>query len=222
MSKATILVLEDDADLGELLMEYLEAQGYSADLAMTYEAAEVMLFERRFDLLLLDVNLPDGNGFELLRSARKEGLSTPAIFLSTRGMLEDLERGYQSGGDDYLRKPFAMKELGLRVESMLRRNYFHAHTPLIELSPGVAFDSVGGALHVNGAIKALPQKESRLLKLLVQRRGELLSHEVIFDHLYDFDETPSEGALRTYIKNLRAYLGKDTIVSYKRLGYQLR
>ncbi|MBN2896612.1 MAG: response regulator transcription factor [Campylobacterales bacterium] len=222
MPKATLLVVEDDADLGALLQEYLEAQGYGVTLASTFDAAESLLFERRFDLLLLDVNLPDGNGFELLRSKRKEGLITPAIFVTTRGMVDDLERGFRSGGDDYLRKPFAMKELGLRVESILRRNYFHARTSLIEFSQGVAFDQESGSLHVNGVLKPLPDKEARLLKLLVQRRGELLSHEVIFDHLYDYEETPSEGALRTYIKNLRVYLGKDAIVSHKRLGYQLR
>lgn len=222
MSKAELLVVEDDADLGALLQEYLESQGYKVTLAASFDVAESLLFERRFDLLLLDVNLPDGNGFELLRSARKEGLATPAIFVTTRGMVDDLERGYQSGGDDYLRKPFAMKELGLRVESMLRRNYFHAATSMIELADGVRFDSASGSLHVNGVLQPLPDKEARLLKLLVQRRGELLSHEVIFDHLYDYEETPSEGALRTYIKNLRTYLGKDAIVSHKRLGYQLR
>lgn len=222
MKNAKIMLLEDDIDLSATLCEYLEDSGYEVEALYDFESAQTRLFETRYDLLLLDVNIPGGDGFSLLRGARGDALQTPAIFMTTRGAMEDLERGYESGGDDYLRKPFALKELRLRVESMLRRNYFHAPSELMLLGDDIRYDTEQNALHVKGDVVTLSDKEARLLKLLVQQRGRVLSHEVIMEHLYDFEETPSDSALRTYIKNLRKILGKDAIVSYKRLGYQLR
>jgi two-component system, OmpR family, response regulator len=222
MKKANILLLEDDLGLSETLCDYLVSLGYNVEAVYDGNEAETALYERRYDLLLLDVNVPGPNGFELLREHRKKGLETPAIYMTTRNGVEDLETGYQSGGDDYLRKPFELKELALRIESMLRRNYYHASDTMLNISDTIRYDTATNTLHVEGKTVALSEKEARLLKLFVQRRGELLVHEVIMEHLYDFDETPSETALRTYIKNLRKLLGKDAIVSHKRLGYQFR
>jgi two-component system OmpR family response regulator len=222
MKKATILLLEDDLALSETLCEYLESSDYAIEAHFDGMAAQDALFERRFDLLLLDVNVPGLNGFELLEEVRQNGVETPAIFMTTRNGMDDLETGYSSGCDDYIRKPFELKELQLRIESMLKRNYFHAKETQIAINEQVTYDSENSLLHVNGEIASLGDKESRLLKLFMQHRSELLSHEVIMDHLYDFDETPSDTALRTYIKNLRKLVGKDQIVSHKRLGYQFR
>lgn len=222
MKKAKILVLEDDLALSETLVEYLEEHDY--DVIGVYDgvSAEDTLYETPFDLLLLDVNVPEPNGFTFLKSARQNAIKTPAIFMTTRSAMEDLENGYESGGDDYIRKPFALKELLLRIESMLKRNYFHHSDERIEISEGIRYNSTNAELYINGAVQSLGDKESRLLKLFIQHRKELLSHEVIMSHLWDYDEQSSDTALRTYIKNLRKLLGKDQIVSHKRLGYQFR
>lgn len=222
MKKAHLLLLEDDLGLSETLCDYLEEQGYAVEPHYDGQSAQEALYERRYDLLLLDVNVPGMNGFELLKAARSEGVETPAIYMTTRSAMEDVESGYASGGDDYIRKPFDLKELLLRIESMLRRNYFHAQNSSIEIAADIHYDSLSNTLHVKGDTATLGDKEARLLKLFMQRRGELLSHEVIMEHLYDFDETPSDSALRTYIKNLRKWVGRDQIVSHKRLGYQFR
>ncbi len=220
--KAKLLLLEDDPNLSESVSEYLEDHGY--DVMCVYDAAsaEDALFEQKFDLLLLDVNVPGGDGFSLLKASRKDGNVTPAIFITSRNALNDLEQGFESGGDDYLRKPFELKELLLRVQTILKRNFFHNPSETVELGNGILYDIQNQILKVDGREQTLQLKEHKLLKLFIQHRNELLSHDVILEHLWDYDETPSDGSLRTYIKTLRKYLGKDRIVSHKRIGYQFR
>ncbi|MEA3522801.1 MAG: response regulator transcription factor [Campylobacterota bacterium] len=222
MKKAKLLLLEDDISLSETLVEYLEEHDYDVHAVYDGVSAEDSLYEIAFDLLVLDVNVPEPNGFDLLKVARKNAIKTPAIFMTTRDSMEDLEQGYESGGDDYIRKPFALKELLLRIESMLKRNYFHHHSDLITISQGITYDRANAQLSIDGEIQSLAHKESQLLKLFIQHRKELLTHEVIMMHLWEYDETSSDTALRTYIKNLRKLLGKDQIFSHKRLGYQFR
>lgn len=222
MSKASLLLLEDDPNLSESVCEYLENCGYSVTCVYDASAAEDILYEQKFDLLLLDVNVPNGNGFSLLKASRKEGNVTPAIFITSRNAMSDVEEGFESGGDDYIRKPFALKELLLRIQTILKRNFYHNPTDVLSLAEGVTYDSDNQVLLINGEMQTLQLKEHKLLKLFIQHRGQLLSHEMILEHLWDYDETPSDGSLRTYIKTLRKLLGKDSIVSHKRLGYQFR
>jgi DNA-binding response OmpR family regulator len=132
-----------------------------------------------------------------------------------------VENGYKSGCDDYIRKPFALKELLLRVQSLLKREFSHTANEHVEIFENISYDPKGMLLHVNKIQQPLQPKEAKLLALFLKRRGEVISHEVIQDTLWSYEETPSEGALRTYIKNLRKYLGKDSIVSLKKLGYKL-
>ena len=222
MTKAKLLLLEDDPNLSESVAEYLNEQGF--DVVCVYDAnsAEDALYEQKFDLLLLDVNVPDGNGFSLLKESRREGNTTPAIFLTSRNAMDDVEKGYESGADDYLRKPFALKELLLRIQTILKRNFYHPPSEFIDLGEGITYDTLNQVLKINGVEQSLQLKEHKLLKLFLQHKGELLTHEVIMEHLWDFDETPSDGSLRTYIKTLRKLTGGERIVSHKRLGYQFR
>lgn len=222
MTKAKLLLLEDDPNLSESVSEYLEEQGYEVVCVYNASSAEDLLYEQRFDLLLLDVNVPGGDGFSLLKSSRKEGNNTPAIFITSRNAMQDVETGFESGGDDYIRKPFALKELLLRIQTILKRNFYHNPTDALSLGEGITYDIDNQLLTIKGTVQNLQLKEHKLLKLFIQHRNELLSHEMILDHLWDFDETPSDGSLRTYIKTLRKLLGKDSIVSHKRLGYQFR
>lgn len=220
MKKARLLLLEDDMNLSETVAEYLEEAGYEVVCAFDGEQAEDLMYETPFDLLLLDVNVPEPNGFTLLKAARKQGVQTPAIYVTSRSGMQDVETGFDSGGDDYIRKPYELKELLLRIGTILKRRFFHHAAPRTVLGEGMEYDVEQGQLYVDGERVALQEKESRLLKLLVQRRGEVVAHEVIAEHLWDYDETPSDDALRTYVKNLRKYLGKERIVSHKRIGYQ--
>lgn len=222
MTKAKLLFLEDDPNLSESVTEYLEENGYSVTCAYDASTCEDLLYEQKFDLLLFDVNIPEGDGFSLLKNSRENGNHTPAIFLTSRNAMNDVEEGFNSGGDDYLRKPYELKELLLRIQTILKRNFYHPPTQTIDLDNGITYDIDNQILKINNTQLMLQSKEHKLLKLFLQHRGELLTHEVIMEHLWDFDEVPSDGSLRTYIKTLRKYLGGDRIVSHKRLGYQFR
>ncbi len=218
--KKRLLLLEDDLTLSETLCEFLESKGY--DVLAYYDGleAEEALFEHHFDVLLLDVNVPSINGFELLLRARRQGNTTPAIFLTSLNGLEDVEKGYDSGCDDYIRKPFALKELLLRIETLLKREFFHSPHTMISLGQSAQFDITNNTLLINNQPVQLQNKEAKLLKLFLQKPNEILTHETIMSSLWEYDEASSDEALRTYIKNLRKIIGKEKIVSFKKLGYK--
>ena len=220
--KAKLLLLEDESGLNETITEYLQEHGFEVLSVYDGDEAQDKIYEHEFDLLLLDVNVPGIDGFSLLKSVRASGSKTPAIFLTSRSGLVDVEDGFESGADDYLRKPFALKELLLRIENLLKRHFHHENSSVIDLGEGMVYDTATLTLSVNATDSVLSDKESRLLKLFIQRRDTLIVHEVIREQLWDFDEVVSDDALRTYIKRLRQLLGKDRIVSHKRLGYQFR
>ena len=220
MHKAKILLLEDDANLNETICEYLEEQGYRVDSVFDGYKAEDMLYENSYDLLLLDVNTPGINGFEVLKNARAQGVKTPAIYITSLGSVEDLEQGFESGCDDYIRKPFALKELQIRTSTLIRRKFFHESREFIEIDKTIRYDVKNSTLLVNNHPHQLGVKEAKLLKLFLQSSESVLSHERIFEVLWAYDEEPSDASLRTYIKNLRKIIGKERIVSIKKQGYR--
>jgi len=215
-----LLLLEDDIALNETVVDYFENLDY--EIVSVYNGNDALdaIYENNFDLLLLDVNVPDMNGFELLKTIREQENTTPAIFITSLNSMRDLENGYDSGCDDYIRKPFALKELRLRVESILKRGYFHSNDAKVDISPSIHYDTSNNLLSVDGQDIQLKNKEVKLLNLFLQNKDKLVSHESIYATLWEYDEEVSESALRTYIKNLRKYLGKEKIVSIKKLGYR--
>ena len=220
MANTKILLLEDDANLNETVTEFLEEEGY--DVISTYDGYEAQdaLYESKFDLLLLDVNTPGIDGFTLLKEARENGVLAPSIFITSLDGVDDLEKGFQSGCDDYIRKPFVLKELSIRVETLLRRGFFHEAKELIELGDNIEYNTKSNELIVDGVAETLGNKESALFKLFMQQQDEVLSHDRIYKELWDYDEEPSDTALRTYIKNIRKIIGKERIVSIKKQGYK--
>jgi len=217
---AKILLLEDDANLNETITEFLEDEEHEViSIYDGYEAQE-KLYESKYDLLLLDINVPGINGLELLKECRKEGVVAPAIYITSMDSVDDLEKGFESGCDDYIRKPFALKELKIRVETLLKRGFYHEEKTLITIADDILYDIKNNTLIINNVTTSLGNKESRLLKLFMKTEGEIIAHERIYKHLWDFDEEPSDTALRTYIKNLRKIIGKERIVSIKKQGYK--
>jgi len=218
--KSKILLLEDDANLNETVSEFLEDEGHEITSVYDGNEAEERLYESKFDLLLLDINTPGVNGFDLLQNARASGVTAPAIFITSLNSVDDLERGYHSGCDDYIRKPFVLRELLIRVETLLKRSFYHEEKHYITISNTSKYDINANELLVNDKPISLGNKESKLLKLFVKSIDEVLSHERIYMHIWDYDEEPSDTSLRTYIKNLRKIIGKDRIVSIKKQGYK--
>ena len=214
-----ILLVEDDETLSELISEYLSEQGYDVTVRADAKAALDTAYERNFDILILDVKLPKGDGFSLLRELRRLGDDTPAIFTTSLNALQDLEIGYKSGCDDYLKKPYELKELLLRIQILIKRKFSHVNDEFIELNDGYKFYPSSKTLRQNGQIVNLSNKESDLLALFLENKNALLSKETIFEKIWNYGEEPSELSLRVYVKNLRRILGKDAIVNRRGDGY---
>lgn len=217
--KNRILLLEDDLTLNETLTEYLEDNDFEVVTSYSGQEAYELAYEQNFDLYLFDVNVPDINGFELLKKLRDEQKETSCIFITSLNSMDNLEEGYNSGCDDYIRKPFELKEMLIRINTILKRD-FGAKKETIKICENIEFDSKANALLENGVDVKLNQKELKLLKLFLKHPNELLNHDRIYEFVWDYDEEYSDNSLRTYLKNLRKYLGKDKIVSVKRLGYR--
>ncbi|WP_458700663.1 response regulator transcription factor [Sulfurospirillum sp. 1307] len=215
-----ILFLEDDVNLNETVCEFLEESGF--EVTSVYDGIEASdaIYENSYDLLILDVNVPGINGFELLKNLREQDIKTPALFLTSLNSIDDVEIGFESGCDDYIRKPFELKELLLRVKTLLKREFFHNKKDTIKIDENIEYNALDNSLHVEGKEVKLQNKEALLLKLFLQKKEQIISHEVILNTLWDYDESPSDSALRTYIKNLRKIIGKERIISVKKLGYK--
>jgi DNA-binding response OmpR family regulator len=218
--KIRILLVEDDSNLNDTITDFLESKGYFVDSVFDGDEAQDKLYETRYDLLLLDVNIPKKNGFALLKEARDNNVVAPAIFITSLNSTDDLEIGFKSGCDDYIRKPFELKELLIRIETLLRREFYHEVKSTLYIANKIEYNIDNNDLIINGTHMYLGNKEAKLLKLFMQHIGEILSHERIYEYLWDYDEEPSDTALRTYIKNLRKIIGKDCIASIKKQGYK--
>ncbi len=215
----TILLLEDDVQLSATVKQFLIFQGYEVLCAYDGLQAQDLMYEKHIDLMLLDVKVPHLNGFEFLKTVRSEGQDTPAIFITSLNSVKDVTQGFDSGCDDYIRKPFALKELLVRVESLLKRTY-GTHDKKIELGDGLLFDTKSLLLTRENKRVSLKTKELKLLALFLQYPNELLEYEKIFETLWEYDEEPSAGSLRTYIKTLRSVIGKEKIETIKNIGYR--
>lgn len=217
--KATILLLEDDQQLSDTVKQFLTYQGYDVLCAYDGEQAQNIAYEKHIDLMLLDVKVPYQNGFDFLQTLRDKGMETPAIFITSLNSVEDVTRGFDSGCDDYIRKPFALKELLVRVEALLKRRY-GTYDEKIDLGEGLLFDIKERLLTKNNQRVALKTKEAKLLSLFLEYPNELLSYDKIFERLWEYDEEPSAGSLRSYVNTVRSFLGKDNVETIKNVGYR--
>ncbi len=215
----TLLLLEDDLQLSDTVKQFLQLKGYNVYCAYDGLQAEEIVFEKHIDLMLLDVKVPHLNGFDFLTRLRSEGKEIPAVFITSLNSVDDVAQGFESGCDDYIRKPFALKELLVRVESLLKRS-FKTHHESISLGSDLLFDTKELILTQQHRKIPLKTKELKLLALFLQHANELLEYETIFEALWDYDEEPNAGSLRTYIKTLRAAIGKEKIETVKNIGYR--
>ncbi len=216
--QSKILLLEDDITLSDTIKQFLTHLDYDVVQAFDALEAEDALYESHFDLMLLDIKVPHKNGFDFLSDIRKSGNDTPAIFITSLHAVTDVTRGFDVGCDDYIRKPFSLKELKVRIESLLKRQ-FGTHTEKININENFAFDASNLTLYKNDEAIKLKNKEVQLLKLFLANPNRVLHKGEIFEALWDYGEEPNEGSLRTYVKVLRSHLGKAYIETVKNVGY---
>jgi DNA-binding response OmpR family regulator len=215
----SLLLLEDDLQLSDTVKQFLTLKGYDVWCAYDGLQAQEIIYEKHIDLMLLDVKVPHLDGFTLLKQVREEGTEIPAIFITSLNSVEDVEKGFELGCDDYIRKPFALKELLVRIEALLKRSY-GTHEEKVLIDEGLLFDTKELTLTANGERVSLKTKELKLMALFLQHPNELLSYDKIFEALWEYDESPSGGSLRTYIKTLRSVIGKEKIETVKNIGYR--
>jgi len=219
MLKQSILLLEDDISLNDTIKQFLEHAGYQVFATFDAFEARDMLYEHSVDLMLLDIKVPYQNGFDFLFEVRNDGNDSPAIFITSLNSVDDVTKGFNVGCDDYIRKPFALKELLVRVQVLLKR-HFKTITEEINLYNGYIFNIEGLFLSKNNQKVSLKNKEIKLLSLFLKHQNKLLSYQEIFDEVWSYDEMPSQGSLRAYITKLRHYLGKNSIETIKNRGYR--
>jgi two-component system alkaline phosphatase synthesis response regulator PhoP len=205
MSKAVqILVVDDEAHLAAGIRENLEAEGYAAEVAHDGRAGLERIRARRFDLIVLDVMMPNMSGLELCEQIRSEGLQTPVLFLTVKGDVADRVRGFEAGGDDYLAKPFHLQELLLRVAAILRRSswYQSSGAPLTFGGNTIDFKTYE-ARAWDGSEHALTHKEAMILKALSERANEIVTREEILDRVWGYEVFPSTRTIDNFIVRLR-------------------
>jgi DNA-binding response OmpR family regulator len=197
----------------------LSINGFNVLSAFDGDSALDLAYENSIDLMLLDVKVPKLNGFEFLKAIREQDSKTPAIFITSLNSVEDVELGFSVGCDDYIRKPFALKELLVRINSQLNRAYGSSEN-IIKIDANLTFNTKEKILLKDNQKISLKTKEATLLSLFLKHKNELLDYEIINKTLWSYDQEPSSGALRTYIRTLRAAIGKEKIETIKNIGYR--
>jgi DNA-binding response OmpR family regulator len=212
-----LLLVEDDRMIGESLRSALRLEGYAVDWVRDAVAAQTTLASERFDLLLLDLGLPKGDGLDVLRSLRDRNDATPAIVLTARDGLGDRVAGLDAGADDYLVKPFELDELNARIRAVLRRHSGRAQ-PLLTHA-GVTLDPATRQVTKDGQPVLLSAREFAVLEALMARPGALLSRAQLEDRLYGWGEEIESNAVSVYIHQLRRKLGAGFIQNVRGVGY---
>jgi two-component system OmpR family response regulator len=202
----TILIVEDEDPIRELVATALRFTGFTVETVATGRDALAPARNGAFDLIVLDVNLPDLDGFEICRKLRADGFRTPVIYLTARDDPADLRAGFTGGGDDYVTKPFSLEELLLRIEAVLRRTT-SATTANMRLTAGdLTLDEDAYRVWRGDAEVSLSPTEFRLLRYLMLNRNRVVSKTQILDHVWDYEFAGDPSAVETYISYLRRKL----------------
>ena len=223
MAKRGILIVEDDATLRRILRDVLTIKGYEVFVASDGEQGCRLFSEHDVDLVIADVMMPRMDGFEMVRRMRESGAHTQFIFLSALDSAEDVVEGFRAGGHDYLRKPFDMSELLVRVESLLSR--LEVQDVSSELRVGKAlFNADVGELRDGDRVEHLSSREAAILKMLIQNRGKVVTYQQLLLDLWGDDSYYNLRSMNVFVSHLRTKLqriGSVQIASVRGVGYKL-
>jgi two-component system, OmpR family, response regulator len=223
--QATLLVVDDEPFLRDAVAASLRFLGFDVTAAETGTAALRLARDKTFDLMILDVMLPDTDGFEIVRRLRREGNHVPVIFLTARDTQADKVTGLTLGGDDYVTKPFGLEELAARVRTVLRRTRPTPISDIVLTFADIELDQDSYEVRRNGEPIDLSPTEFRLLRFLMLNPGRVLTRAELLDHVWDYDFGGSSTVVATYVAYLRRKLalhGSDVIHTQRGVGYSLR
>ena len=215
------LLVEDNQELANAISSRMSLDGHVIDHAANLADAAAFSETGEYDLILLDIMLPDGDGRTFLKQHRASDLDTPVIILTARSQVSDRIGSLDLGADDYVTKPFDHAELEARCRAVLRRKSGKAQT--VTKIGGIIFEPVAGKITVAGETVTLRNRELRLLELLINAQGQVFSKQKLADRLFSYDEDASENAIEVYIGRLRKHLEKSDlkITTLRGLGYRL-
>ena len=213
-----ILLLEDDMMLSNAIVQYLESTGHIVESFREGETALESLNRKTFDLLVLDINVPGIDGLTLLERIYAAKITPPAIFISALIDIEEISRAFELGCYDYLKKPFHLKELSLRIDKMLQLQ----KTPLehTRLSKGYSFDSKSSILFFYNEPQTLPNRQLQIIKLLASRRGMVVEYDTLRDYVWN-DYDIDNATIRAEVNRLKKNLKEEFIINIRSIGYMI-
>ena len=213
-----ILLMEDDPVLGEILTDYL--QGYYS-VERVFDSAEAMdrLDEGSYDLLILDINVPGQSGIELLRELRAYHDTTPAVIITAYADTKHLKESFDAGAHDYIRKPFELEELRLRIEKS-KVLFRIEQDQSIWLDSEIRYDPRHKIIHHAEIQTSLKPKEAQLLEYFLAHPSHVISSEELTQNIWTYDTIPTDATIRSHIRNLREIIGAEKITTQRGLGYR--
>ncbi len=218
---AKILIVEDDRGLAELISDWLAGENHTVETVWDGKEGQSRLTHYTYDLLIVDWNLPDVSGIQIIRKMRQDGLGTPTLMLTAKSSLDDKESGLDAGCDDYLTKPFEMRELSARVRALLRRVPTAYAEALV--SGALTLNSTACRLTINGEEVRIQPLEFTLLEFFMRNQNRVFSLDALIQRVWGFSHDVSEDGVRSSIKRLRKVLGDsegERIKNVHGLGYR--
>lgn len=217
-----LLVVEDEQAVADQLRQLLQQERYTCDVAYNYRDALELIDEKQYDLILLDWNLPDGDGLSLLSLMREERTNTPVLMLSAKSDIDDRVKILDAGGDDFLSKPYSNIELFARIRALLRRDMIQKNTLLKHGE--LTLDLRSHEVRVSGELIHLSLSEYSLLELLMQNKNVVLTRYQLNEHICrDFNSLKQSNLVDVHIKNLRKKIGlEECIQTIRGVGYSIR
>jgi len=214
-----ILLLEDDALLSKILTKHLKK---SYDVTPLYDGDSALekVETEKFDLLILDSNVPGISGLELIKELRSYNDTTPIIMITAYQDTLHLKNAFTNGCNDYIKKPFELDELDMRIEN-ISRIFNIEQDNIIAISKHILFDATNNQIITDNKSFSIAKKESEFLNYLVTNKNRTVSKEELTQNLWSFENMPSDATLRVYIRNLRALIGKESIKTIRGMGYRL-
>jgi DNA-binding response OmpR family regulator len=227
MSSTKVLLVEDELVLAEIIRESLQSRGFTVVHAPTAKDALQLYREDPPDIIVLDVMLPDGDGFSVAKHIRNGDVNTPVIFLTSRSLVEDVVEGFESGGNDYLKKPFSLEELIIRMKALLNKNRLAVSIKIDNQNIRIGhyqFQYPKGILSFSGTEKILTSRECEILQMLILNRSQILSRQTLLLTFWNSDDYFSGRSLDVFMAKLRKYLKSDpgvSILNIRGQGYKL-
>lgn len=213
-----ILLLEDDSMLNDAITHYLESIGHKIVSTKKGKICLKILEKEKFDMLILDINLPDIDGFSILEELHKQKKMIPTIFISALIDIEDISRAFDIGCHDYLKKPFHLKELNLRINKILRSRVVPQEHK--RLSKSYSFDHENMTLYFNNEPHILPKRQLQIISVLSQNRSLVVNYDMFRDYAYDGDEIDN-ATIRAEVNRVKKILKEDFIINIRGIGYMV-